>query len=131
MPRASTPIAGGGKTATSEMVEADLKRKLTASALEVESLKRELATARSLGKGATSEAAIAAATLRERTSELEAQLQADRAAAEREREESRSAIDTIQRELRNGRDEMQTSQQERRPVGERDHPKPIQQNPCL
>jgi len=100
---AGTPIAAGGKTATTEMVEADLKRKLTASALEVESLRRELATARSLGKGAISEAASAAAKLRE----LEA-------AAERERnryEEARAATEALQRELRNGRVEVQTAQQ--------------------
>jgi hypothetical protein len=64
----------GSRTATYEMAETDLTRRLAASALENESLKRELGTVRSLSKAAASEAVAALVESRERVSELQAQL---------------------------------------------------------
>jgi hypothetical protein len=111
MPRdASGP---GGKTATFEMAEADLKRKLATSALGIESLRRELSTARSISKGAASDAAAAVAKSRERVSDLEAQLASEKCAAQRELAryfEASRAIEALHIELRDGRERVQKAQ---------------------
>lgn len=113
----------GGKTATFEMAEAEWKRKLAASALEVESLRRELSTARSISKGAASDATAALAKSRARVAELQAQLASETYATQQELgryEEASLAISALHGELRESREKVQAAQRgEQRAVNEK------------
>ena len=111
MPR-EPPHTPSGRTATFEAVEAELKRKLAASALEIESLKRDLLTSRSVSKAAALDAAAAIERSRERQADLETQLVAARKAAEEERARHREAmarINALQAELNTYREEAKTA----------------------